>query len=82
VIARFASVCTCGCRRAYGAGAELVRGRPGWVLESCVDPREAPIPPSGSDAEVLDVLRRARIAQETADAADRIRAARAAGKGF
>jgi hypothetical protein len=82
VIARFASVCTCGCRRPYGAGAELVRGRAGWVLESCVDPRVSPLPPSGSDAEVLDVLRRARIVRDTGEAADRVRAARAQGRAF
>jgi hypothetical protein len=82
VIARFASVCTCGCRRPYGAGAELVRGRAGWVLESCVDPRESPLPPSGSDAEVLDILRRARIVRDTGEAADRVRAARATGTLF
>jgi hypothetical protein len=82
VIARFASVCTCGCRRPYGAGAELVRGRAGWVLESCVDPRESPLPPSGSDAEVLDILRRARIVRDTGEAADRVRAARATGRLF
>jgi hypothetical protein len=82
VIARFASVCTCGCRRPYGVGAELVRGRAGWVLESCVDPRESPVPPSGSDAEVLEILARARIVRDTAEAADRIRARRAEGRAF
>jgi hypothetical protein len=80
--ARFASTCTCGCRRPYGTGAELVRGRAGWVLASCVDPRESPVPPSGSDAEVLEILGRAREARDLAEAADRIRAARATGRLF
>jgi hypothetical protein len=82
VIAGFASVCTCGCSRPYGKGAALVRGREGWVLESCVDPRESPVPPSGSAAEVYEILGRARARRDLTEAADRVRARRAEGSLF
>lgn len=42
ISASFESVCCCGCRRPYREGAALEKTRAGWVLASCVDPREAP----------------------------------------
>jgi hypothetical protein len=73
ITASYDSTCTCGCGRSYRKGAALEKTRTGWVLASCLDRRAAS---SGSASEVLEVLERARFVRDTAEAADRIRAAR------
>jgi hypothetical protein len=79
--AQFPGTC-CRCARPFGVGASI-SGRPGmWAHEPCLDLGSAPLPPAGSDAEVLEILARARIVRDTAEAADRIRARRAEGSLF
>jgi hypothetical protein len=77
MIARFAGVCCCGCRRPYRAGDEIV-GRPGaWARAEC----RATAPSAGpfaSRAEVLEVFAHARaVAQREERAAVVRRAGRA-----
>jgi hypothetical protein len=59
VIAQFADTCV-SCRRPIAKGAEIVRARNGWSHQSCFAPAPE-YPPSGSAAEVLDVLARAVV---------------------
>jgi hypothetical protein len=64
MLTRFPGTCSCGCGRAFKAGADVVRNSAGgWNLSSCSRPAPAPAPSTGyaaSMAEVREILAQAR----------------------
>jgi hypothetical protein len=68
--------CACGCRKPFLIGEEIVRIASGWARAACVAPPTS-AGPEASPAEVREILARARFVRDTAEAADRLRAARA-----
>jgi hypothetical protein len=70
-------MCACGCRRTFLVGEAIERIPAGWARAACVAPAPSSSP-FASPAEVREILARARFVRDTAEAADRVRAARQA----